>query len=218
LESTLPPMKLEINGAKSNEEWNQTVTEPGTNRLPENDNMARSMPPAAGGGSKPDGTNPFDKGYDEYTISPISTQPHNDITPINHATTHNHNNTTNDDSNHDYINHFNSHSNGISPISPTSNNHNNDSLASPHWPASRTHSNPDVPVSTSTAFPLPSPKGSPIPQSQSSHTPYSTTEDKSQRPGLPTSNTLPLQPLHHNAWLDDEEDEFAEKEVKMTFG
>jgi len=37
-----------------------------------------------------------------------------------------------------------------------------------------------------------------------------------QRPELKSSNTLPALSLEHNAWAD-EEDEFREKEMEMTF-
>ncbi|KAL8993998.1 MAG: hypothetical protein Q9169_005929 [Polycauliona sp. 2 TL-2023] len=211
LESTLPPMKLEINGAKSNAEWNRTVPPPHTepydrDGLP-NGNTTLAMRSAPADINKSNGqhqkganaTNPFDGGYDEYVVSPVSTYPKDD--PFN-------TNTTKTISN-----------GGVSPIGhdPNNDNYSTTSLPSPHWPSSsfsRTHSSPDVPTSASTTCP---PSTSPL-----STFPPSTQEPHQQRSPLTTSNTLPLQPsnsmVEHNAWLDDE-DEFAEgKEVKMTFG
>ncbi|KAI4253365.1 MAG: hypothetical protein L6R42_007610, partial [Xanthoria sp. 1 TBL-2021] len=94
LESTLPPMKLEINGAKSNAEWNDNNgrppphTEPG---MSDNRSVAtaeakaddttlamRSAPTINTSSSlnhHANDTNPFDRGYDEYIVSPISTHP-----------------------------------------------------------------------------------------------------------------------------------------------
>jgi hypothetical protein len=37
-----------------------------------------------------------------------------------------------------------------------------------------------------------------------------------QRPELKSSNTMPVMGLEHNAWAD-EDDEFKEKEMEMTF-
>ena len=197
LESTLPPMKLEIHGAKSNAEWNAynngpppapPHTEPG---LSDNRSMAtpearadddrtlamRSAPPINTNNSPQhhhaNDPNPFDRGYDEYIVSPISTLRYDGDNPDNPDI-----------------------SNGISPLD---NNHNHNpsttSLPSPHWPAppppfsssdsdlnSKTQSNPSIPIA-----------------------------------GIPTSTTDPSI-LGHNAWLDEEDEFGGEKEVRMTFG
>lgn len=203
LESTLPPMKLEINGAKSNAEWNgyngrpPPHTEPGMsdNRSmgtveakADDTTLAMRSAPAINTSHSlnhhANDTNPFDRGYDEYIVSPISTHPNDgDTNPNNTAI-----------------------SNGISPIDHSNNDHTHSTTSppSPHWPPpssfsdSRTHSNPSIP--TTSTFPI-------------AETP------PTQRPTLTTSTTDP-RILGHNAWLDeDEEEEFGgEREVRMTFG
>lgn len=86
LESTLPPMKLEINGAQSSAEWNaQNLQRPLTDshihdrplalRSVTEDNVAvKSAPPptiAPHNGEQTD--NPFDQGYDNYSASSLPT-------------------------------------------------------------------------------------------------------------------------------------------------
>ncbi|KAI4200759.1 MAG: hypothetical protein LQ346_002317 [Caloplaca aetnensis] len=79
LESTLPPMKLELNGAKTSAEWIQQNPHP-----PLSDpNVPKTSPSAVH--SAPLATadwqlserqpNPFDQGYDDYSISSPSTGP-----------------------------------------------------------------------------------------------------------------------------------------------
>lgn len=157
------------------------------------------------GGLKDRNSNPYDRGYDEYIVSPISpaaTTNANGISPVS--------------------NKGNSH-NDISPVDTnTHNNISTTSLPSPHWPPSsfsyadaRTHSNPSLPTTSSTRTETPPPN-----------------EISTQlRPTLMTANSLPHPHPHasassangmgygveHNAWLD-EDDEFREGEVKMTFG
>ncbi|KAL8852894.1 MAG: hypothetical protein Q9221_002270 [Calogaya cf. arnoldii] len=195
LESTLPPMKLEINGTKSNAEWNDSNGRPSLHTEPDrrmgmtkDKTLAMRSAPDINTSHSPQHANPYDRGYDEYIVSPIS--------PIS-----THPNTT--------------ISNGISPLDHHNHYSKNDtSLPSPHWPTTnsssdnRTHSNPSVPTIQATETPPPPPY-QPIRQHQ----------QQQQRPQLTTSHTLPsASTMEHNAWLDDDEDEFKEREVRMTFG
>ncbi|KAL8766948.1 MAG: hypothetical protein Q9209_006429 [Squamulea sp. 1 TL-2023] len=129
LESTLPPMKLEINGAKSSAEWNAQIpyTEPGSydtstaHRVREA-TTALAVRSAPAESQEHHIENPFDQGYDEYIVSPIST----------HSTN------------------TNTFPNGISPINDNA-DPSSTSLPSPHWPSSDTHThpNPSSPTDTS---------------------------------------------------------------------
>ncbi|KAL8922021.1 MAG: hypothetical protein Q9172_003737 [Xanthocarpia lactea] len=210
LESTLPPMKLDINGAKSDAEWNERNgpspprTEPDMSdkskrvRTPEDTTLAVRSAPANNSNSQTHNTNPnpFDQAYDEYTVSPLST--HSSTTIPNGIPLPN---------------------NNSDPRSTAT------AVPSPLWlsPSSssdfRTQSNPSIPTDTDAMFHPPSNNNAP-----------STSTPQPQRPPLTTSTTLPTtstttaDPRHveHNAWLEDEdedEDEFGkEREVKMTFG
>ena len=225
LESTLPPMKLEINGAKSNAEWNESHTrpppgEPGLHddgRLGRAGDTTLAMRPAPAdidnSDSKKRNSNPFDRGYDEYIVSPISpaATTTNGSFPVSNTNTN-----RNDISPIDSNTNTNTNTHNISTTNP---------LPSPHWPSSssfsyadaRTHSNPSVPTTSSTKT------ETDIPENESS-TP------RLRRPTLMTANTLPTHTsastsdmggfgVEHNAWLD--EDEFAgdgEGGVRMTFG
>ncbi|KAL8970373.1 MAG: hypothetical protein Q9183_001555 [Haloplaca sp. 2 TL-2023] len=199
LESTLPPMKLEINGAKSSAEWNAQLPPP----LRETKSYEASMVSKLSTdmskmNAKSDtevqqsaGNNPFSKGYDEYNVS-------NESAAISRP-------------DGVYADDGNSASHGVS----------NTSLASPQqqqqqWPASSTISpapRMDWPGSPSTISPTTSP--SPNVDPDSIHHP-SPSRSQPQRPPLVSSNTLPVE---HNAWLDEEDEGFGkEGEVKMTFG
>lgn len=193
LESTLPPMKLEIHGAKSNAEWNDynngppapPHTEPGMSdnrsmatpaaRADDDRTLAMKSAPSINTTNSPhhdaNDPNPFDRGYDEYIVSPISTYRYdgdtnpdisNGISPLDHHHNHNHNPSTT-------------------------------SLPSPHWPP------PHLPSSFSDSDP----------KTQSN--PSIPTAD------IPTSTTDPSI-LGHNAWLDEEDEFGGDKEVRMTFG
>ena len=214
LESTLPPMKLDINGAKSDAEWSERNgpspprTEPdmsdkgmGT-RTTEDTTLAVRSAPANNSNSQSHDTNPnpYDQAYDEYTVSPLST----------------HSNTT-------IPNGIPSPNNNTDPRSTTTTG-----VPSPHWLSSsfssdfRAQSNPSIPTDTDAMFRHPN-------NNNNNNNP-STSTPQPQRPPLTTSTTLPTtgtttadpRCVEHNAWLEDEdedEEEFGqEKEVKMTFG
>ncbi|KAL8734145.1 MAG: hypothetical protein Q9166_001630 [cf. Caloplaca sp. 2 TL-2023] len=130
LESTLPPMKLEINGAKSSAEWNAQHSLPphtesrlydktAATRSRENTTLAVRSAPVDSQSQNPHGENPFNQGYDEHFVSPISTASNTNTTAPN----------------------------GISPQNSTK-NFSTTSLPSPHWPSSdsRTHSDPSIPM------------------------------------------------------------------------
>ena len=191
LESTLPPMKLEIHGAKSNAEWNDynngpPHTEPGMSenrsmatpeaRMDDDKTQAMRSAPSINTSNSPqhhhtNDPNPFDRGYDEYTVSPISTHRYHDgdnpnnISPLDNHHNHNH-------------------------------NHSTTSLPSPHWPPP-----PPPPFSSSDSDS----------NSKTQSNPSLPTTD------IPTSTKDPSI-LAHNAWLDEDEDFGGEKEVRMTFG
>ncbi|KAI4101430.1 MAG: hypothetical protein LQ339_005079 [Xanthoria mediterranea] len=201
LESTLPPMKLEIHGAKSNAEWNDNNngrpppphTEPGMSdnrsmatpeaRADDDRTLAMRSAPFIHTSNSPqhhhtNDPNPFDRGYDEYTVSPIST----------------HHRYDGDNPNNPDI------SNGISPIDNNHNhNHSTTSLPSPHWP-------PPLPPPFSSSDSDPKTQSNPsVPTAAIPPTRY------------PTSTTDPSI-LAHNAWLDEDDEFGGEKEVRMTFG
>ncbi|KAL8937900.1 MAG: hypothetical protein Q9216_004186 [Gyalolechia sp. 2 TL-2023] len=86
LESTLPPMQLKIDGASSSAEWNTKnanvpISEP---RMYDGESIAsplagegrglaiRSAPAGDGAQRQAEKENPFDQGYDEYSVSPVS--------------------------------------------------------------------------------------------------------------------------------------------------
>ncbi|KAI4268672.1 MAG: hypothetical protein LQ337_007711 [Flavoplaca oasis] len=225
LESTLPPMKLEINGAKSNAEWNESHTrpplsEPGLyddgalGRTGDTTMAMRSAPADIDNSSSKDRkSNPYDRGYDEYIVSPISpaATTTNGILPVSKQ-----------DNFHNDISPIDSNTN-----TNTNNTHSTTSLPSPHWPSSssfspadaRTHSNPSIPTTFSTKSETDMPENEISTQRQ-------------RRPTLMTANTLPSHTstsmsdtsgfgVEHNAWLDEDEDEEfreGEGEVRMTFG
>ncbi|KAL9003155.1 MAG: hypothetical protein Q9188_003959 [Gyalolechia gomerana] len=133
LESTLPPMKLEINGASSSAEWNAKnlilpLSEPGTHyhesiALPpagEGSSIAIKSAPAGDGARRhEEKENPFDQGYDEYSMSPISMATDSSKKPS-----------------------------GVYPGTSSCNAHSTASLPSPQWlPHSNphTHSDPSLP-------------------------------------------------------------------------
>ncbi|KAL9012977.1 MAG: hypothetical protein Q9173_002293 [Seirophora scorigena] len=84
LESTLPPMRLEINGAQSSAEWIQRNPHPPLSepQLPHIDHVSisaddadravRSPLPSSSEREEGRHENPFDKGYDEYSVSSAS--------------------------------------------------------------------------------------------------------------------------------------------------
>lgn len=88
LESTLPPMKLEINGVKTSAEWNQLNPHPplSESALPETNKASisaeevrtsvKSAPPTNSEWHPEErSNNPFDQGYDNYSVSSLSTAP-----------------------------------------------------------------------------------------------------------------------------------------------
>ncbi|KAL8779389.1 MAG: hypothetical protein Q9213_006957 [Squamulea squamosa] len=188
LESTLPPMKLEINGAKSSAEWNaqNPHTEPGSYDT-STANRAREATTALAVRSAPAESqeqhteNPFDRGYDEYVVSPISTHSTNTNITV---------------------------SNGISPINNNNANPSTTSLPSPQWPSSetRTHSNPSLPTdSTSHSTETPS-------LSQPRRPPLTTSAT------LPAGTSDLRYVEHNAWLDEEDEDFGTEREVKMTFG
>ncbi|KAL8718216.1 MAG: hypothetical protein Q9225_004624 [Loekoesia sp. 1 TL-2023] len=136
LESTLPPMKLEINGAQSSAEWNARNPHPPLSESSiydhksmasqsaeaGNETAARSAPLSDGEWRVEEKDNPFNQGYDEYAMSSASLT----------STTK---------------------QNGISPTASTNNIHSTTDLASPTWPSSinpLTQSDPSIPRQTDT--------------------------------------------------------------------
>lgn len=199
LESTLPPMKLEINGAKTSAEWNAQnplpslpeSRSPDMHRVSSSTEAAttttdvKSTPSTNGAWQEDEGkSNPFNQGYDDYSVSCLSTtapdssqKTPNDIYPTHYCSNNSNNNIP----------------------STTS------SLSSPQWlPPSasdlHTHSDASSPrdISQHDTLTLP------------------------LRPPLTSSTTLPngsAGGVEHNAWLDEDDEDFGrEREVKMTFG
>lgn len=75
LESTLPPMQLKINGASTSAEWNaKTASLPlAEAQTHDHESMAIRSAPAGDSERRYDKEeNPFNQGYDEYPISPLS--------------------------------------------------------------------------------------------------------------------------------------------------
>lgn len=195
LESTLPPMKLNLNGSAANGEPSQQS--PYSNLRPTqsyNESIAfrpRNLDVEASNVSLPNGHkgNPFDQGYDEYNLSGGAValkQPGNaEESKVS----------------------FESLQRSPSHL-PGSANHSRLSFES----SLRSPSPRD-----SSQFPQESPRMSPLREEKSDTPPP-------QRPPLrsplttPSSSTGPAD-IGHNAWLDDEDDpEFGkEQEVKLTF-
>ncbi|KAL8703461.1 MAG: hypothetical protein Q9201_003366 [Fulgogasparrea decipioides] len=126
LESTLPPMRLEINGAKNSAEWNAQNPHPPPLRETKSYD-ASTATRLSGEVSKMDiksaplnseaqlAENPFSKGYDEYNVSA-------DASTISRTV---------------------ERSNGVYPNHSTNTFSSTTSLPSPHWPSS-THSGPSL--------------------------------------------------------------------------
>ncbi|KAL9029557.1 MAG: hypothetical protein Q9196_002221 [Gyalolechia fulgens] len=150
LESTLPPMKLKVDGTSSSAEWNTNyatvpLSEP---RMHDHESIAsqpagqgssiaiRSAPAGDGARRHEEKENPFDQGYDEYSISP----------PVSMAT----------DSS--------KKPNGVYPGSSSFTAHSTTSLPSPQWlfPSnSQTYSDRSAPP-LADADEIPAPQRSPF--------------------------------------------------------
>lgn len=190
LESTLPPMKLELNGAKTGAELHQRNPHPplSDTEIPNmnqasistgNPQRSVNSAPLASSDWQPQErqTNPFDQGYDNHSVSSLPTAPD-----------------------------FSKRPNGIYTNSANSANNfpSTTSLPSPQWPPPsnpNTQSDPTLPRDISpirTHYDTP-PTRPPLTSSST----------------LPNG----LGGVEHNAWLDEDDEDFGkEREVKMTFG
>ena len=203
LESTLPPMKLEINGAKSSAEWNAQLPPPLRETKSYDASMVTKLSADMNRMNAKSDTevhqsagNPFSQGYDEYNVSnesAIVSRPNGVYTDDDNA------------------------SHGVSNASFASRQQQQ------QWPASSTvspaatsNTRVDWPGSSSTVSPVTSPTPN-LDLDSVHHSPSrSQQQAQPQRPPLVSSNTLPVE---HNAWLDEEDEGFGkEGEVKMTFG
>lgn len=200
LESTLPPMKLNLNGSASNGEPSKSQQSPYSSLRPTqscDEGMAfrpRDLDAEASNYSLPNGQkdNPFNQGYDEYNLSTEAVALEQQSDNVEHGGLS-----------------FESPQRSLSRLSESA-YHGNLSFESSLRSPSPRHS-----FQISQESPrLP---GSPL-REQIDDTPPSQRPPPRSSLTMPSSSTGPGD-IAHNAWLDDEDDpEFGkEQEVKMTF-
>jgi len=198
LESTLPPMKLSLNGSATEGEKSQESPYSSLRETKSYDGSMAFQPKnldvGASNNSPPKGhkENPFNQGYDEYNLSTEAVGLHQQLGSAEHSKLS-----------------FESPQRSPSQL-PQSANHSKASFESSLRSPSPRHSS---------QFPQESPRlpVSPL-REQTDGTPPPRRPPQRSSLTMPDSSTGPA-PLEHNAWLDDEDDpDFGkEQEVKLTF-